>query len=210
MTSDLPTGPDGTVPSAVAEVERKRARRRELLARRRSLRPADVASASDRIVARLRALDVVRTAGTIVLYAADADEVDLGPLLDAPPSGCTVLLPRVERDRLVVVRHAPGGQLAVGALGVREPVGPASDPAEADVVVVPGVAFSPSGDRLGRGGGFYDRFLSLTPGATRIGVCLEQFVVAELPVEAHDVPMDFVVTDASVRRRDAVDRDPPA
>ncbi len=84
------------------------------------------------------------------------------------------------------------------------------DPAGIDVVVIPGVAFTPSGGRLGRGRGLYDRFLAGLPRAVRIGVCLEALVVPELPLEAHDVLMDVVVTDASVRRRDAGEPGRPA
>ena len=71
------------------------------------------------------------------------------------------------------------------------------DPGAVDLVVVPGVAFTASGHRLGQGGGWYDRFLSgLRPGVARIGVCFAECLVDELPTEAHDVIMDLVITDA--------------
>jgi 5-formyltetrahydrofolate cyclo-ligase len=71
------------------------------------------------------------------------------------------------------------------------------DPGTLDVVVVPGLAFTPDGHRLGQGGGHYDRFLTrLRPGCLTIGVCFREQLVAELPVEAHDVPLTAVVTDA--------------
>lgn len=70
-----------------------------------------------------------------------------------------------------------------------------------DVVVVPGLAFTATGDRLGQGGGWYDRFLAEVPaGCTTIGVCFAEQVVDSLPVEAHDVAMDHVVTDRGVLR----------
>ena len=71
------------------------------------------------------------------------------------------------------------------------------DPATIDLVVVPGVAFTAAGHRLGQGGGWYDRFLTgLRPGVARIGVCFAECLVDELPTEAHDVTMDLVITDA--------------
>ena len=71
------------------------------------------------------------------------------------------------------------------------------DPATIDLVVVPGVAFTAAGHRLGQGGGWYDRFLTgLRPGVTRIGVCFAECLVDDLPTEAHDVTMDRVITDA--------------
>jgi 5-formyltetrahydrofolate cyclo-ligase len=213
MTSAADSGTD---------VGDKRVRRRELLEVRRALPAAVVAAASQRAVANLRSLAELSSAAgarpsarppserALLLYAADADEIDLSDLLDAPPSGFRVLLPRVERDELVTVHHEPGDVLVAGELGVREPTGPAIDPDDVDVVIVPGVAFTPSGGRLGRGRGMYDRLLARLPHALRIGVCIEQLVVADLPLEAHDVQMDLVVTDASIRRRDTSGQDEPA
>jgi len=72
---------------------------------------------------------------------------------------------------------------------------PAADPATIDVVVVPGLAFTTSGDRLGQGGGWYDRFLaSLRPEAIKIGVAFAPQIVESLPVEPHDIRMDVVIT----------------
>ncbi len=76
---------------------------------------------------------------------------------------------------------------------------PAPDPSRVDVVVVPGTAFTDTGDRLGQGGGWYDRFLPRTrPDCLWIGVGFEPQLVSALPVEAHDVRVHLVVTDAGV------------
>jgi len=75
------------------------------------------------------------------------------------------------------------------------------DPTWPDVVVVPGLAFTTDGDRLGQGGGWYDRFLSqVRSDCTSIGVCFAEQIVDALPVEAHDVVVDHVVTDRGVLR----------
>lgn len=75
------------------------------------------------------------------------------------------------------------------------------DPTWPDLVVVPGLAFTASGDRLGQGGGWYDRFLAGTrPDCTTVGVCFAEQVLDALPVEPHDVVIDHVVTDAGVLR----------
>ena len=75
------------------------------------------------------------------------------------------------------------------------------DPAWPDVVVVPGLAFTAAGDRLGQGGGWYDRFLSrVRADCITIGVCFAEQILDMLPVEAHDVTMDHVVTDRGVVR----------
>jgi 5-formyltetrahydrofolate cyclo-ligase len=75
------------------------------------------------------------------------------------------------------------------------------DPAWPDVVVVPGLAFTLAGDRLGQGGGWYDRFLAgVRSGCVTIGVGFDVQVVDELPLEAHDVRLQHLVTDLGVRR----------
>jgi 5-formyltetrahydrofolate cyclo-ligase len=199
---------DGLGPAAGDRADRKRARRRELLAERRDMQTAQVTALSQQVITHLLTLAELRAARAVLLYAAAPDEIDLTTLLDASPPQFRVLLPRVEGDRLVTVAYAPGDALITGALGVREPSGPAVELSDAGIeaVVVPGVAFSPTGGRLGRGRGFYDRLLPLLPAAIRIGVCAEQFVVDDLPLEEHDVRMDVVVSDAAVRRTDAAIR----
>ncbi len=75
------------------------------------------------------------------------------------------------------------------------------DPAWPDVVVVPGLAFTAAGDRLGQGGGWYDRFLAqVRVDCITIGVCFAEQILDTLPAEAHDVTMDHVVTDRGVVR----------
>ena len=107
--------------------------------------------------------------GTVMVYDAVNGEVDLHRFAEHCRSlGLTVVVPEEEPD-----------------------------PATIDLVVVPGVAFTAAGHRLGQGGGWYDRFLTgLRPGVARIGVCFAECLVDELPTEAHDVVMDLVLTDA--------------
>ena len=186
--------------------DEKRALRRELLALRRGLAVDVVAEGSRGVIARLHGLPELAEPAhasplNVLLHAADPDEVTLDALIEDPPAGWRVLLPRVEDGDLVVVPHDPGAPLVDGFRGIREPAGAPIDPREVDVVVVPGVAFTAEGGRLGRGAGMYDRLLPRTGGALRIGVCLEPFVRGRLPVEPHDAVVDVLVTDASVRRR---------
>lgn len=78
---------------------------------------------------------------------------------------------------------------------------PPPDPTRPDVVIVPGVAFTPDGDRLGQGGGWYDRFLpDVNEHCVTIGVGFEPQLVDRLPTEPHDVRLDLVVTDAGTAK----------
>jgi 5-formyltetrahydrofolate cyclo-ligase len=75
------------------------------------------------------------------------------------------------------------------------------EPRWPDVVVAPGLAFTTAGDRLGQGGGWYDRYLAdVRADCTIIGVCFSEQIVDTLPVEPHDIAMDHVVTDHGVVR----------
>ena len=123
------------------------------------------------------------------------DEVDIRPLIDRMlAKGKTVLLPKVTGDETMELRrYASAADLAEGAFHIMEPAGePFADYGLIDIVLVPGMAFDAAGHRLGRGRGYYDRFLT---GLTcyKIGICFPFQRVAEVPVDAHDVVMDEVI-----------------
>ncbi len=210
---------------AASILEAKQALRRELLARRRSLPAEEHARISAAIVRTLADLPELVRARSLLLHAAQPDEVDLSTLPVALVAGragtgarasSTLLLPRVVGSALelaVVGGDDLLGGLRPGAFGLLEP--PAGAPVVAaetvDVAVVPGVAFTPEGHRLGRGGGFYDRLIvRLRPDCLVIGVCAEASIVPTLPREPHDRGVDVVVTDASLWRRPATDGSAPA
>lgn len=115
--------------------------------------------------------------------------------------GWTVVLPAVLNDRDMEFRewHAHG-ELVRGRFRVLEPAdGPALDP---DVVVVPCVAVDDQGNRLGFGKGFYDRSLGADPRPVAVGVVFDEQVVAAVPAEPWDVPLDMVVTPTRTVRPD--------
>ena len=75
---------------------------------------------------------------------------------------------------------------------------PEDEPDEVDLVIVPLVAFDENGNRIGHGGGYYDRFLKKYPRAKKIGLAYELQKIDEVPAEPHDVPLDAVITEAQV------------
>ena len=79
------------------------------------------------------------------------------------------------------------------ALNILEPENPIKIK-EVDVFLVPGVAFTPSGKRLGRGGGYYDKLLSKYPNRLKIGITFNERIMQDLPTESHDISMDYVFT----------------
>ena len=107
------------------------------------------------------------------------------------PAGNTVS----GKEMILEVRELAPGQLALGRWGIWEPTDEApllSDYSRLDLVVVPGVAFSSDGKRLGRGKSFYDRFLPLVPRAAFVGVCYPCQVVEQIPADPWDIGMDIV------------------
>lgn len=169
---------------------------------RRRLTPGERRAASEALVERLLRQPALRRARHVLLYAALADEVDLGPAVGPLRSrGVRTLFPRVRGPELELVAASDLLTLQLGYRGVREPAGPKVDPAVVDVAVVPGVAFDPHGGRLGHGGGHYDRLLARLPQTTvLIGVGFACQVVPSVPRDEHDLPVDLVVTDHRVHR----------
>ena len=116
------------------------------------------------------------------------------------PGQLAQMLPPEQLEQMLPPGHLPPeqlppGQLALGRWGIWEPTDEApllSDYSRLDLVVVPGVAFSSDGKRLGRGKSFYDRFLPLVPRAAFVGVCYPCQVVEQIPADPWDIGMDIV------------------
>ena len=130
----------------------------------------------------------------LALFAPTRTEPNLDLLWDLGLlASHLVCYPRCEGETLLFRPVLALSELVSGRFGIRQPVaGPAL--AQLDLIVVPGLAFTAEGNRLGRGAGFYDRFLSAIPATTvKVGVCFEFQRVSEVPQESHDVKMDAVV-----------------
>ncbi len=136
-----------------------------------------------------------RRARTVMLYHALPDEVDVQPLLrEAWQAGKHVLLPVVKGNEMVVRLVEPSTPFCCGAYGIMEPEGEDfTDYVQIDLIIVPGMAFDAQGHRLGRGKGYYDRFLPLAPNAYKLGVCFPYQFVDAVPVEQYDQRMDGVI-----------------
>ena len=112
-----------------------------------------------------------------------------------PPEQLAQMLPPGQLAQMLPPGQLAPEQLAPGRWGIWEPTDEApllSDYSRLDLVVVPGVAFSSDGKRLGRGKSFYDRFLPLVPRAAFVGVCYPCQVVEQIPADPWDIGMDIV------------------
>ncbi|MFB7654960.1 MULTISPECIES: 5-formyltetrahydrofolate cyclo-ligase [unclassified Streptomyces] len=191
----------------------KRTLRREILAVRNGLTADDVRESGDALAARALGMPEVAGARAVAAYVSVGAEPGTLALLDALRAlGVRVLLPALlpdndldwgeytGTDSLARVRHG-------GRMDLYEPAGVRLGPdavTEADVVLLPGVAVDGRGLRLGRGGGSYDRVLArLERSGARPALLVllyDREVVAHVPAEPHDRPVDAVVTPSGVRR----------
>ena len=169
--------------------------------RAQSLEERDAKSLS--IQEKLFQLDAYRRARTVCFFVGMDDEVNTVPMIESALSaGKRVLVPLTNLEnkelKLFEIRDIRL-DLAPGTLGILEP-----DPAkaqgveskEAECVVVPGLAFDLKNGRLGRGAGFYDRFLASLPlSAFKVGLAFSFQVFPKIPQEEHDHPLDVVLTE---------------
>lgn len=128
--------------------------------------------------------------GWVVAYRAMADELDLSSILDVSTLG-PFALTRTPEAGMELTVHPLDGPSERHRYGFEQPTVDAPVVADGDIgaVLVPGLAFDRLGNRLGRGAGYYDRFLArLDPGVPRIGIT-GGYLVAELPTDNHDVAM---------------------
>lgn len=132
----------------------------------------------------------------VAIYAPLPHEVNLLPLLAEYPQH-HYYLPRCGREgRMTFHRVTTPQQLTPGALGIPTPPAdlPTIQPENLKLIIVPGVAFTPSGKRLGYGGGFYDRFLPCCSRAQIVAVAYPEQIIQDIPTEAHDLLIPRILT----------------
>ncbi|MDR1121724.1 MAG: 5-formyltetrahydrofolate cyclo-ligase [Dysgonamonadaceae bacterium] len=168
--------------------------RKEIAVRKQRYAAEELNRWSSNIKTQIEKLTVFEQAETVLLYCSLPDEVQTFALLSGWMTVKHCLLPQVQGNELIVREHRPGNHLQTGYRGIFEPTGNIfSDLNRIDLILVPGVAFDANKNRLGRGKGYYDRLLTQTT-ATTVGICFDFQLVEKVPVEDHDVAMDYVVT----------------
>ena len=162
-----------------------------------------------RLLADIDVFNSARKRNSLMCYVDFQNEVRttryFAEFLDAP--GTSVIVPFCEEGEIVPFRLRLLDDLELGYKGILEPRAALRREPERvvapeliETVIVPGLAFDVSGNRLGRGAGFYDRFLpKLSSTATIIGLAFECQVFKSISMESHDRPVDILVTEAIVR-----------
>jgi len=208
LSHSLPLGQSPVGSGAIGERKRRRAKvgrgqqsknnlRRFIRQQKKQYSAAELAAKSEIICNRVLASAWWQEAGILLLYYPLADEVDVRPLIrEAYRNGKQVLLPVCVGDDLELRLYEGETSLAEGAFGIMEPTGQLFAPEKYNAVqlaIVPGMAFDRTGNRLGRGKGYYDRLLPKLTNARRLGICFPFQLLDEVTAEAHDISVHEVV-----------------
>ncbi|MEW5784102.1 MAG: 5-formyltetrahydrofolate cyclo-ligase [Bacillota bacterium] len=184
----------------------KQSVRRAVFKERDALTPEQIKAKSAAIAARLYALPAYRACQKVLFFLSFRSEVNTRPMVEESlRRGKQVLVPKAvpETRRLIPSRLLDWEKdIRPGAYGIPEPHRDALrtvDPGELDLVIVPGAAFDQKGNRLGYGGGYYDRFFSLLkPAVPLVALAFELQIAPALPVEHWDRPVDCIITEERV------------
>ncbi len=132
-----------------------------------------------------------KNASNILTYNSLPDELDTKFHIQCWTNIKNLYLPRVNGNNLEILR---AGETTIGSFNILEPTGnDVISPSEIELAIIPGIAFSHNGIRLGRGKGYYDRLLC-NMNVLKIGICYDFQLIEELPCEVHDICMDAIIT----------------
>ena len=183
----------------------KSSMRSKVLTRLENIDRHDFQRHSEMVCQNILGIPDVQNASCVMAYLSQPPELDLDPLLRTLlAKGIHIAVPDVGASghemQPIELHSLDESELDVDRFGIRTPcIHKEICPTFIDVIIIPGVAFSSNGARLGRGAGFYDRFLnSISDQPLRIGACFDVQNVASIPTASHDIEMHMVVTESSI------------
>ena len=173
----------------------KKELRRTIRDRKRAMTEEEICSRSAALAEKFCATEQYKLAKTLYGYMPYNQEVRTVPILEqALRDGKKVAVPKVCGDRMDFIYVTDLSLMEKSDMGIPEPVanGPIGDDPAA-LVLMPGLAFTENGDRMGYGGGFYDKFLAKEPDHPTVALCYGFQMVDALPTEEYDIPVDCVL-----------------
>ena len=173
----------------------KKELRRQIREKKRAMTQAQIESASIRLKDLFCETEEYRSASAIYGYLPYNQEVRTVPILEqALRDGKKVAVPKVYGDTMRFIYMEDLTQVANSDLGIPEPVedGPVAEDPNA-LVLMPGMAFDKNGNRMGYGGGFYDKFLAQEPNHPTVALCYSFQMVESIPCADYDIPVDKVL-----------------
>ena len=178
----------------------KKSLRKKFIALRKNLSVDERENLSQRIVQKFLSTALYKNSSVIMAYMSMADEIQLREFfIDAFDKKKILAIPLIiERGIIQPVILKNFDSLEVGDFGiltVKKNSRKFLDIEKIDCIIVPGAAFDIRGYRLGLGGGYYDRFLNLAKNAKKFALAFDFQVTENLPIEPHDMPVDFIITE---------------
>ena len=173
----------------------KKVLRRQIREQKKAMTEAEIASRSEKLGELFAATEAYRNAKSIYGYLPYNQEVRTVPMLQkAIADGKRVAVPKVYVDTMRFIWLDDLTKVEKSEMGIPEPIAdePVADD-ETALVLMPGVAFTEKGDRMGYGGGYYDRFLANEPNHPTVALCYEFQILETLPTEEFDIPVDLVL-----------------
>lgn len=155
---------------------------------------------SEQVIERIEQLHCFNRAHVVMFYYPVHHEVDLRPLLDKYKDEKVILLPVTHHDSIELRQYVGADNLKKGRYGIPTPQ-TGTYRGKPDLVIVPGLAFDKDLVRMGRGKGYYDKFLRKLGKVTKVGVCYDFQVRDDVPWSWHDVRMDKVLTPSATYER---------
>lgn len=181
-------------------MQSKQGLRKQILTKRRNLDPSEVKNLSRKICERILQMDIYKEAKNICCYMPINKEADVTELFQtAWKQGKALWLPVTKDGEMEFFLYAEGTSLRSGNYGIPEPdCQEKLQPDEKTLIIMPGAVFSEEGDRIGYGGGYYDKYLSKYSCCRTCAAAYGFQVVKELPAEVHDIRPEFIVTEEKV------------
>ena len=173
----------------------KKLLRQQIRMKKREMTEEQIVQAGQLLAEKFYATEQYRQAKTIYGYLPYNQEVRTVPMLErALCDGKKVAVPKVYGDEMKFIYMTDLTLVENSDMGIPEPVadGPEGDDPHA-LVLMPGLAFTEKGDRMGYGGGYYDKFLAREPEHPTVALCYAFQMVESLPTQDHDIPVDVVL-----------------
>lgn len=174
----------------------KKALRAEIKAKKRAMTESQIAATSEALARQLYAHPAYRDAKSIFGYLSYNQEVRTMPMLEqAQRDGKRVAVPKVIGDRMIFIWLDDLSRVELGYCNIPEPMDDGPEAVdETALVMMPGLAFDPTGRRCGYGGGFYDRYLEAHPHHPTIAMCYGFQMFDALETDPHDIPVNYVLS----------------
>lgn len=169
--------------------------RKEIFSVKKKFSTDELHNRSEEVLSVLEITGVFQEASTIFIYNSLGDEVQTLDFIRRWADKKSFYLPVVVNDDIVFRAYTSAEDFQQSAYGIPEPVGKDfTDFAKVDLIIVPGVAFDRKMNRMGRGKGFYDRFLPKIS-APKVGICFDFQLFDKIPFEPADIKMDYIVSE---------------